>query len=481
MAAEPRIRFLTSEEVNTIYENSLKVLAKKGVKITHQQGLTLLDRGGAEVDFGNQRVRFPKDIVEYALETVPNGCVLAGGDERYDTVLPHPKKMFYSGLFSGNQIYIDPDTNMQRNVSLNDVEELGQLVQVLDHIDLCSYPFPTDIPGETADVHALKVILENTLKPVRVHPYSLESLEYLFELARVIGGGAEKLKKKPRVSMICCALTPLVFKDMDIEAIIQCCRSGVPVHACSLATGGGTAPVTIAGRVLLMGVEILAMVVISQLIEPGTPVFAAPLSLEVDLGTGELLKSSVEASLGAAAIVQFVKEAFRIPTDTVGFGSDSHFTDGQAMAESAFTGSVIALTGCADIISEAGGVDSILGYSPVKLIIDNTQASILKRTCKGITVDEDALALKEILNVPPNGSFMEIPHTLQHCREALRPKLLIRRSTKDWIEDGTKGLYEKALAEYRELKESLKPLELPEEILKEMNSIAKRADKCLIK
>ena len=71
MAENLRLKVLSEQEVSTIYEKCLHILANKGVKVDHLEGLNILDKAGAQVNFENQQVRFPKDIVESALKSVP--------------------------------------------------------------------------------------------------------------------------------------------------------------------------------------------------------------------------------------------------------------------------------------------------------------------------------------------------------------------------------------------------------------------------
>ena len=96
-------------------------------------------------------------------------------------------------------------------------------------------------------------------------------------------------------------------------------------------------------------------------------------------------------------------------------------------------------------------------------------------------MEDETLAFKEIMDITPGASFMKLRHTVRHCRDALRPKLLIRDSTEDWFTKGSKGLYERALSEYEALKKTTKALDLPEEMKKELNHIVKKADKKLIR
>jgi len=479
MTINSQLKILTAQEVSTIYDKSLEILSNKGVKVDHPQGLKILEKAGAQVDFDDQQVRFPKDIIETALRMVPHDLTLAACNERHDVIIPHSSGMFYMEANTGASAYLDPESNTHSDVTLDNVREWAQLVEALDEINICPYNFPADAPVQTADIHAYKATLENTSKHVMVHPYSFESIEYLFQLALARAGSTDAFKKRPIISLTYSSASPLVVKDIDMEIIIQCCHYGAPVRAGCLASAGGTSPITIAGTVLLSSVEMLAATVMAQLIEPRTPVAITSLPFTLDMATGKTLCSSVEAMLVGAASIQVFKDAFHVPTQYY-FGSDSFVADGQSMIERSLGLLLAAMVG-SDILGGAGQLEALRIISPVQLIIDNMLASILKRVSAGVKVDDDTLAWQEILDTTPGGHFMDREHTLRHCREALQPGLFVRLPMEAWTAEGRKDLHTRAVEKYRELKKGLKPQELPEDVQREMSRIVKHADECLVK
>jgi trimethylamine--corrinoid protein Co-methyltransferase len=198
------------------------------------------------------------------------------------------------------------------------------------------------------------------------------------------------------------------------------------------------------------------------------------------MATGNSLNSSIEVTLATAAAVEYIKSAYRVPVHTYGFGTDSPVTDGQAATETTLKGLMASLAG-ADLLSGAGMVESINGFSLIQLLVDNNLIGILRRVNKGVKVDDDTLAWKEILQTEPGGHFLEFTHTLKHCREALRPKLFIHKEWEIWNTEGRKNLYTRALDEYNLIKNNLQPQPLPEDVRKEMNLILKKADEKLVK
>ena len=480
MATNLQLKLLSSEEVSSIYEKTLGILSTKGVKVNHPQALKILDKAGAVVNFDDQQVKFPKDVIEWALQTVPHQVTIASSDGKNDVIRPHPSGTLYGGTCIQSMRYLDPDSNTYRDFTLSKVAEWYQLIEALDGIHMCAIITPTDVPEETADIHGLKVAFENVSKPISLLSYSLESVEYLFELMLVKAGSEEALRKRPMLNINPTSFTPFEFKPMDMEEIIQACRYGVPIYPNVLPISGATAPITIAGTVLLSSVEQLAMITMAQLIKPGHPMTGGGMDWTMDMLTGKCLMGSVEGALCGVAISQFIKDAFHIPVGGGGY-SDAYSPDGQSMTEKTLKWLLGAMVG-GDSIGGFGRTGGTSTASPVGLIIDSNLINIINRVILGVKVDDDTLALRDLLDTAPGGHFMDRRHTLQHCREALRPELfMLPRSVEIWESEGSKDLYARAVDRYREIRKGLQPKQLPEDVQREMNLIVKRADERLAK
>ena len=477
MTTKLRLTLLTSEETTRIFEKCVEFLSKKGVKIDHREAAVMLKKAGADVSFDDGLVRFPRDVIETALRTVPHEVTLASRNGK-NNVLPEPNGLFYARSNTGSRNIVEPDKNKSRPVTLSDVAEWGQLTEALDDISFGCFLIPSDVPPKTADIYALKTVFENTSKHIIVQPQSYGSVEYLFELAQAVAGSSESLRENPVMDILSCSITPLTFKDMDMEVIIRASRHGIPIAVSSLPSAGATSPITTAGTVLLCGIEILAQLVMCQMLAPGLPVIGQAPVYTLDMLTTRNLGSSVEAILAAAASVQFINNAFSIPTQTLGFATDSYIADGQYTMETALRALVISLAGC-DILGGAGRLNALGASSPIQLVIDNAIARILKRTKTGIKVDDETMAWQEILDISPGDHFLELEHTLRHCREALHISLLVTGSLESWVSEGSKDLYARATDIYSELKRTGQPPHINEDVQREMNLIVKRADDLL--
>jgi trimethylamine:corrinoid methyltransferase-like protein len=472
--------FFSADERTLIRERVFQLLRKNGVHMDHPVILERLAEAGAEVERATGRVRFPEAFLEGVLAQAPAGCTLAGATPEWDRTVPSPDGTFLVRSNTGAPFFLDPDSGERRSVTIEDVAAWGRLADALDGVDFCPFPSPNDVPTQTADVHALRVMLENTRKHIWVQPYSGESVAHLVRLAAAACGGEAALRERPRIGMITCSLTPLDFKAMDLEIILQASAAGVPLHACSLPSAGTTAPMTIPGTVVLAAAEILTMVAVAQTLRPGTPVIATPLVFFGDMATGSSVQSSVEAVQGKAAAVEFLKAAFGLPTHTYGFGSDGPVPEGQSALETSLLASAVWAAG-ADILGGAGQLEVATTVSPVQLVMDEEVAKWLRRFAAGLPVSDDTLAWEELLATEPGGEFLSRKHTFRHCRDAYRSKLLTRDSISGWEKKGRVDLPGRALERYRALAaREPAPCTTPE-VSREFDALVRAADRELVK
>jgi trimethylamine--corrinoid protein Co-methyltransferase len=474
------INLLSNDEIDLILDKVFTFLSERGVKIQHKGLLKTLGQAGAWVDFEKEIVRFPRNLVEDTLKRAPHHFTLAGVDPKCDMSLPCPDGNFYMCTNTGARGMIDPETGVYREVAISDVEDWARLVDLLDHIDMCALPTPTDVPPQTADVYSLKALLENTSKHIWIQPHSEASLRFLIDMVIAKTGGENDLRERPIASIISDAMTPFGLKFLDGEVILQSCRYGIPIHASTLPMAGATSPITPMGSVIVAGIEVLMQVVIAQILKPGFPVIGLSGLLTMDMLTGKTLKANALTIQANAAFVQFVREAYHIPVHCAGFTTDSPIPDGQSMIERTLRALMISMAG-PDIMGRAGELAAAKTISPLQLIIDNEVTGMLRRLKCGVEFSDETMAWDAILAVPPGGHFLEQRHTLDHCREGFRPQLFVRDPAESSEPQGGKDLLLKAREKYLELAGKERKLTISSHTLSEMNRIVQEADRALIK
>jgi len=467
-------RILSSEQLDLMKEKLEIILAERGVKVGHAKVLRFLGEAGADVSAS--RARFPRSLIDEVLKKAPRQYTLAGIDPRYDLAVPHPGGLFYTRTSTGALNYYAED-GAYYPVAFKEVQEFTKLSSYLENIDFCSLPSPRSkyMPQETLDIHTLRTVLQNTTKHIWVQPYEQENSKYLLEIAALVVGGKEKLKERPIISLIACSNSPLEYKAMDMEIVLQCCKYGVPIHACSLPTGGANAPVTAEGLALVAAVEVMALVLIAQLIQPGTAVVATPLPFSLDMLSTQTLQSPIEVTMSRMAAVQLFTEGYGLPAHTYGTGADSILLDAQNMIERTSLAHLVALSG-ASVLGGGGQLEVAKTISPLQLIIDNDIFGIVKQLKSGLEIDDENLAFNEIKGLTGREEFISMDHTFNHFRNVYRPRTFFRGSRLSWEEQGSKDLIARTRDIYASIRDDYQDMRLPEDISTEIDKTIKCAD-----
>lgn len=466
---------LSADQIAQLRDRVFDLLGEAGVRLDHAGAREKLAAAGARVDDQTKQVRFPRELLETAIDSAPGEFVLAGREAALDVAFPRPDGTFHVRPGTGAPSYLDPTSGEKRDFTIADIARWTRLNDALAGIDFVPFPSPAGVPTATADIHAMRCTLQNTSKHVWVQPFSAESIEYLLELGAVAAGGEDALAERPRVSFISCALTPLDFKFMDIEVMAQVCAKGVPIHACSLPGAGTTAPITMPGTVILAAAEILVLLTVAQTIQPGAPVVGTPLVFAGDMTTGLSLQSSVEAIQGKIAAVEFVKAAFGIPTHTHGWGSDAPTLEVQSGVESTLLASAIASAGC-DVLGGAGQLEVTATLSPVQLVIDEELGRMLRRLAGGLELNDDTMAWEVLSKGTPGMLFLTQDHTRRHCRESFAPACFTREARERWEAAGGGDLLDRALARYASIVADATGLDLGDEMIGELDRVVAAAD-----
>jgi trimethylamine--corrinoid protein Co-methyltransferase len=98
----------------------------------------------------------------------------------------------------------------------------------------------------------------------------MQLTDFQFEIATAVAGSEKKLKKRPIGVGGFCTESPLKFEGRYVETTLKLAKLGFPCVVESFPLGGATAPVTLAGSLVMTNAEILSGVCTVQLASPGT-------------------------------------------------------------------------------------------------------------------------------------------------------------------------------------------------------------------
>ncbi|MEZ5925305.1 MAG: trimethylamine methyltransferase family protein [Hyphomicrobiaceae bacterium] len=476
-ARRPGSALLDDAAIAQVVGRAKALLADYGVIVMHREAAQRLAAAGARDGRDANRYRFPIPLIEEALATTPRSVRLCGKSPERDLPLPRHDLGFVMRTGTGAHGFVDPHDGSYHKMMLDDVGMIAQIASHLDEVGFIAHPFVHGVPELTADIHSFARVVTSTDKHCWIQPYNKENVAYLLRIAAAAAGGEDRLRARPIASCIVCSFTPLEFKVMDLEAMLACGRYGVPIHACSLPSGGGTAPITVPGLVLMAAAEILAMVVMAHVLAPGAPVIATPLMFTLDMRTGRSLQACVESLQAAGMAIEVVKRGFGLVAHTYGAGSDTPDVDVQSMAERALLGQTVSLAG-ADILGGVGQLECATVFSPVQAVLDNEVGGMLRRFSRMPEINDETFDWPELSSIRAGGHFLDSRHTLRHCRQQLVPHAFLRQGRDDYEKSGRRTAADAARDICLELMAKAPPPGLPDETARrEIEAIVADADR----
>ncbi|PKP60926.1 hypothetical protein CVT91_04110 [Candidatus Atribacteria bacterium HGW-Atribacteria-1] len=469
------LKVLSDGEVEIIHQSSLEILEKIGMKIHNDEILNLLKKSGCKVDFSTKRAFVPKKLIENVLKEIPNQVKLCGRDIKQDINLGDGK--LYTRTTSGAPYILDLDTQRQRKPNLKDFAQSVRIVDALPNIHGVSmvHMVPMDIPVNLIDLYTAEASFKNTTKHLFYVCHNEELIEPVIEMAALIAGGEDKLTSRPLLCGFCEATSPLQLDHSQAQLLINYTKRKLPVYTHSHPIAGLTSPVTLAGETAQMNAETLMVILIAQLINPGTPIIYGTSASVPNMRTGSTFSGAPEIGLLGIALAQLAKK-YNLPCD-MSCGTDSKIADAQASIEIIFTALPPILAGI-DLL-DISTIDTKLTFSLEQLVINNEIIGWIARLLRGIIVDKEHLAVDLIREViHSGGSFIDKEHTVKYFREELlNSNLMNREPRSEWEENGSKTLQQKAQQKVKEILKEHKLESLSEDIQKEIDKIILLAKK----
>jgi trimethylamine--corrinoid protein Co-methyltransferase len=158
---------------------------------------------------------------------------------------------------------------------------------------------------------------------------------------------------------------------------------------------------------------------------------------------------------------------YDLPTGIAAGMADSKIPDAQSGYEKGYTNALAGHSG-ANLIYEAAGMQgSLLGTSLEGYVIDNDMLGAINRTVRGIEVNADSLSVEAMRDVCIDGPVHYLGHgqTLDLMkRDYVYPEVGDRNSPKDWIEQGSTDVVQRAKVRVEEILGGDRPAHIPESV-----------------
>ena len=433
---------------------ALQVLERTGVRVLSDRAVAVFREHGAAYEAERRIVRLPESVVRGALASAPRTFVLGSRNGTCDLDLA-AGATYMTADGCGTEV-IDWRTGERRASTKAD---LADATRMLDYVSSIGFWWPTVGAGDygpTAQLHELDAGWNNTVKHLQGMVQGERLARYAVEMAIVIAGDAEGLRRRPPLSDLVVAVSPLTIDRDGADAALVFAAAGVPVVLGSAPVCGTTGPATAAGAMVQSLAEVLALVVLVQLAHPGAPVigYLIPGSVDPRTGDGGLSLDGRDPAL----CVDLVHHLCLPSLHAAGGGTDTELPGTWAEAARAGASLTMAAWSGSELAVGLGLTNNGRLWSAEDIILDDHLYHQARFTAMDMVADEEELALDVIDAVGPGGHFLGQAHTRKHMRKTFVRGLTGERDASGGYRDSL----EVAGARARDILENYRPEPLDE-------------------
>ena len=461
-----RFEYFTNDDVQKIHEATLQVLETVGVDFGYEPAVAVFKKAGARVE--GQRVFFsPKMVMEQVAKAPSEYTLHARNPEK--NVAIGGDNIAYIPCY-GPPFVHDLDRG-RRESTLEDYTNFVKLSRASQSMDITGgiMAEPNDIPHARRNAEMMLASMRYSDKPFMGGAIGAEAARETIEMAAILFGCSENalVEKMPMISILC-TRTPLAYDDRMLGAIMEYARAGMPQLISSLSIAGATSPVTMEGTLVVQNAEVLAGIVLTQLIREGAPVVFSGSSSAAAMRYGTLSIGAPEMAVNTAATAQMAR-FYGIPSRGGGAITDSKLPDAQAGMESMMSQLMATLSGVHFVLHSAGILEGYMTASYEKFIIDDEICGMCKRIKRGETINAQTLALDVISQVGPGGEYLTHMHTFQNFRKSLYTPVMEQRESFDmWKEKGGESMDKVANRKWKAILEAYREPAMPGETLRDL-------------
>ncbi len=467
------IEVLSEDQIEAIHDTSMQILEEIGMDFLHPEARDILERAGARVEAGGERVRFERGLIEAALAHAPPSFTLHSRNPAHDLTIG-ANHITFATVGSAPNV-----SDLERGRRVGNFEDYCDLIRLAQAFNVVhfmgGYPVePVDLAPATRHLDATQAFI--TLSDKAFHGYSLGRARILdaIEMTRIARGlSAAELAREPSLITVVNTSSPLRLDTPMIEGVIEMARRNQPVVITPFTLAGAMSPVTLAGALAQQNAEALASLAFAQLVNPGAPVVYGGFTSNVDMKSGAPAFGTPEYTRAALAGGQLARR-YRLPYRSSNANA-ANLADAQAAYESEMSlwGAVM---GHANIVLHgAGWLEGGLCASFEKFILDVEMLQMMAEFLRPIEVDEATLGLDAIREVEPGGHFFGAAHTLERYETAFYAPLVSDwRNYETWEEAGAETATERAHKIYKRVLAEFEPPPLDPAIKDELDDFVER-------
>lgn len=308
------LNIFADDELDAIHCATLDVLQNAGIKVPSKEAQEIFDGGGCEVDRKNDKVKIPQHVVEDAIRSAPSTFWVYGRN-RENKYLCGDGVTFTN--FGEAINVIDLFSRERRGSTKKDVGDIARVCDALDQEVCVKAVGANEKPPEVKTVHMAEAMFTNTSKPVFIGGGNAYNVCKVLEMAAACVGGIDELRERPIYVASFCPNSPLTLNKDLAEPVIELARAGAPIRINCMPMSGATAPIKLAGTLVIHNSEVLSAITLIQLINKGNRVIYGSSALMYDIRSNCAPVGTPEMAMLNAAIAKIAR-FYMVPSFTAG-------------------------------------------------------------------------------------------------------------------------------------------------------------------
>lgn len=454
-------KYVSKTDIQNIHEESLKILAEVGVKFEHPEILEVFKKHGAGIE-GNI-VFLDEQMIMEAISTIPETFTVENSKGNH--TLGGGSLVLMPGV--GNIFRLE-DGHLHKMTNDDAVEQF-KLSDTSDVINCNYFNVFLDEKGMTLDERIFSPIAmilkysNKTALHLQANTFPLKSnirepFKKGLELIEKFEGRSGVYNNIVHVN----SLSPLCYDHDPLEKFLIATEMNQPVWFTPCAMPVLTGPPSVSGLIAMTNAEVLAGMVLSQLVKPGLPVIYGQTSASTNLRRVQLSIGAPETALISFA-TRGLADFYKLPCRTGGGLSDAKDFDIQAGIESDMM-IRSTLEAAPDLVLHSCGIlgsFNILSFE--KFLMDEDTYRMNRRLLKGINTEEKYLCHDLIAKVGPRGNYLQGRTPKMFKEEFFVPKFFNKEDPNQWQENGSKPVLRDVQVAVKERLDSYTPPEITKE------------------
>jgi trimethylamine--corrinoid protein Co-methyltransferase len=449
----PPLDLLDEEGLQKIDNTALRVLEELGIEFLSDEALDVFAKAGCKVDRSTKLVRFDRAMVNEVVRKAPR------------TFRLHARNPERTLTLGDNTVNVGPVGSPPNVSDLDRGRRPGTFTDLCNLIKINQMLTCVHHSGGTL-VEALDLPVDSRhLDLYRAHTYYSDrgfigrgiGRERITDALDIIclsrGITRDELKRLPSVMTVINVNSPRRVDKELIAGLMAMTENGQPCIVTPFTLCGAMSPVTVAGALAQQTAEALSVIVLIQLLKPGTPVVFGGFTSNVDMKSGAPAFGTPEYTQSTIVGGQIARR-WGMPYRSSNVNA-SNAVDAQSTHESIMSIWACILSHTSFMHHGTGWLEGGLVSSYEKTIVDAETLHAMAAWLKPMDLSDDALAFEALKEVQPGGHFFGATHTMARYETAFHRHLLADwRNFQSWQEAGALTATQRANQVWKKLLES---------------------------